>query len=120
MGTVVHPDGAGLLVGADVLFDGNHVLGLRVALFPNAQVERSAVDIGNQMNLALMLGQGGSRRAPGESPGACAFVDWDPIILDERRISDLFIVRRGRPAAAQVRAPGGHEGTSELAEGGGT
>src|ERR1700688_2925049 len=111
MRPVVHPDGSVLLVSADVLLDRNDALRLRILLFPDPQIKRSAIDIGNQVNLALMLGEGRSRRAPGESPGARAFVDGHTVILSERRIADRLIVRRRRPVAAEVAAGRSRERT---------
>ena len=42
----VHPDDAVLLEVADALVDGDNLLGLEVAFLPDAQLQRSAQDVG--------------------------------------------------------------------------
>src|SRR5665213_989485 len=55
MRTPVHPNGAGLLVVIDVLLDRNQFLRYRISLFPNAKIERPAVDVLHAVHFALMF-----------------------------------------------------------------
>src|SRR5581483_7166292 len=51
MGTAVHPDGAGLLVGGDVVFDGDDFLGLRILFVPEAALQGAAINVRRDVHL---------------------------------------------------------------------
>ena len=55
VGTAIHPDGAGLLVGADVHLDGDDLLGVGVLVFPEAEGHGAAVDVGDDVDAALLF-----------------------------------------------------------------
>ena len=55
MRTAVHPDRPVLHVRADVLLVGDDFLRRRVFLFPDSELQRSAVDMRKAVGLALML-----------------------------------------------------------------
>src|ERR1700680_2869716 len=46
MWTSIHVDGAGLLIGADVVLDGDESVRLRISFLPDAQLQRAPVNIG--------------------------------------------------------------------------
>ena len=75
-----------------------------VALFPDPQIERTAIDIPNQMDLALMLGHGDPRGAPGQPDSTRAFVDRNPQEVRDCRIAGTFLMWLRRPCAAQIDA----------------
>ena len=64
MRAAVHPNRTVLFIGADVLPNGDDALRLRVSFFPDAQVQRAAVDVRNHVNFALMFGYGEPGGAP--------------------------------------------------------
>src|SRR5437868_5043578 len=68
MRTPVHPNRAVLFVGAGVLPDRDQVLSFRIALFPDAQLKRAAVNIGRCMHLTLVLLQTQTIGIPAQSP----------------------------------------------------
>ena len=51
----VHPDGACLLVGADVVLDRNHLLCLGILFLPDPQVQGTVIDVGRHVHAALMF-----------------------------------------------------------------
>ncbi len=55
MRAAIHPDGAGLLVGADVHLDGDDLLGVGVLLFPQAEGHGAAIDVGDDVDAALLF-----------------------------------------------------------------
>ena len=74
MRPAVHPDGSLLLVGADVALDRDELLRVRILLFPDPHLQRTAVDVRGDVDLALMLSQRQARGVPavGVQPGAVA------------------------------------------------
>src|SRR6185369_1714473 len=97
MRTPIHPDSAVLFVSADVLANRDHPLRLLVLLFPDPHIERSTVNVGDDVNVALMFGYSQTRRAPGQAPSARSVGDGNSEIIGERRIANVFLVRRGSP-----------------------
>src|ERR1700688_2997711 len=61
MRAAIHPDGAVLFIGTDVLLDGDDMLGLRVFFVPDSQLERATIDVGSNVHLTLMLRHGQAR-----------------------------------------------------------
>ena len=57
MRPVIQPNGPSLFVRADVILDRDRSLRLRIALLPNVQVQRPAINVRSHVHLALMLGQ---------------------------------------------------------------
>src|SRR5580704_5833644 len=100
MWPAVHPDGTILFVRADVQPDILQLLRLTVALFPDSQVQRPAHNVGSDVNLALMLRHGNSRRAPGEAEGARPFGDRNTQEVRDRGVADAFLMRLRCPGAA--------------------
>src|SRR5688572_16048685 len=81
----VHPDRALLFVGADRLMDRDQLVGHWIALLPDPRGERSAMDVVDDVHLALVLHQ---RKAPGpirQAPLPSLFVDRQAEELDQRR-----------------------------------
>ena len=100
MRAAVHPDGAGLLVGADVVLDGDHLLGLRVLLLPDAQVVGAAINVGDAMDAALLLGQRHAGGAPAIGAEAGGVVDGKAQIIAQlgtRAAFGLVLVTQGGP-----------------------
>src|SRR5690349_20433414 len=109
----VHVDGAGLLVGADVVLDGDEPVGFGILLFPDAKLEGSAIDVGSGVDLALMFGKSEAVRVPAQGPLARFGVDRETQKVDQRGSRDtlikVFLVYRA-PFADQTelsrRGPG--------------
>ena len=105
MRTAVHPDRARLFVGADVVLDRDERLGLGIALFPDAQLQRTAIDVRRNVHLALVLVERQARRVPAERPLARRFGDREAEIVDEVRTGDalglIFVIARS-PAAGEI------------------
>src|ERR1043166_1587663 len=78
MRTAVHPDRPRLLVRADVVLDGDEDLRVRIALFPNPQLQRTTIDVRGDMHLTLMLGERQPRWVPAEGPLTRAVVNRQP------------------------------------------
>ncbi len=55
MRAAIHPDSAGLLVGTDVHLDGDDLLSIGVLLFPQAEGHGAAIDVGHDVDAALLL-----------------------------------------------------------------
>jgi len=70
MRAAVHPDRAGLLVGADVVLDGDDALGFGILLLPDSQLQRTVVDVRRDVHAALVFLEREARRVPavGEEP----------------------------------------------------
>src|SRR5262245_36890496 len=64
MRAAIHIDRPRLLERAAVVFDRDQVLRLRVLLFPDAQVERAAIDVRRYVHAALLLGEREAGRVP--------------------------------------------------------
>ncbi len=64
MRTAVHPDGARLLISADVIFDRDHLLRVRILLVPDPQMQRSMINIRRHVHPALMFLQREARSVP--------------------------------------------------------
>src|ERR1019366_5904717 len=64
VGASIHPDGAGLLVGADVHLDGDDLLGVGVLLLPQPEGHGAAVDVGDDMHAALLFLERKARGVP--------------------------------------------------------
>src|ERR1700730_621896 len=104
MRPVVHPNRSRLFVRADVVLDRDHPLRLLVAFFPNMQIQGSTVDVGSHVNLALVLGQGETRRIPTEREHAGAFSNWQSEIIDQLRAGNALwevFVKNGGPVARE-------------------
>src|ERR1700688_2560909 len=54
MRAAIHPDGPVLLIGADVVPEGDQVLRLRISLLPDPKPVGAAVDVAGSVHLALM------------------------------------------------------------------
>ena len=105
MRTPVHPDRARLLVGADVVLDRDELLRVRIALFPDPELQRTSIYVGRDVHLALMLGQRQSRRIPAERPLPRAVGDRQAEIVAELGAGNalgLIFIESGAPAARQV------------------
>ena len=70
MRAAVHVDRPRLIVGADVMLDRDELLRVRVPIFPDAEVQRTAIDVGRDVHAALLFRQRDPRRIPavGELP----------------------------------------------------
>ena len=55
MQTAIHPDGARLLIGADVIFDGDYLLRIGIFFLPNPEMQRAMVDVWGNVNAALVV-----------------------------------------------------------------
>ena len=64
MRAAVHPDCARLFVGADVVLDRDERLGPGIALFPDAQLQRAAIDLRRDVHLTLVLVDASGVRHP--------------------------------------------------------
>src|ERR1700730_13312015 len=64
MRAAVHPERTGLFVVIDVLFNGDEFLRDRVALIPDLQIQRAAIDIGDDVDFALIFGYGEAGSIP--------------------------------------------------------
>ena len=73
--TVIHPNGARLLVVVDVIPDRDKFLRYRIPLLPNPQIQGAAVNIADNVDFALMLGNGKARRIPSQRVRASAVRD---------------------------------------------
>src|SRR5207249_7584622 len=105
MRAAVHPDRARLFVGTDVVLDRNEFLTLRIALFPDAQLQRTAIDVRRDVYLTLMFLEGQARRVPAERPLPGGVVDGKAGIVREvgaRNALREVLVIAGRPAAGQI------------------
>ena len=85
MRAVVHPDGAVLLIGAGVVVDRDQVLRLRIALLPDAELQGAAIDVGDRVDLALVLRERQTVRIPAQGPLASLGVDRNAEIIDQIR-----------------------------------
>src|SRR4029453_10886063 len=81
MRPATHPNRPPLHVGADELLDCNHFLRVRILFLPQAELERTAIDVRNRIRLALMLEQRPSRDVPGVGVHARGLIDWQPQII---------------------------------------
>src|SRR5687768_3957054 len=102
MRAAIHPDGPGLLVCAAVHLDGLQVLRLRMLLFPDAQVERSAEDIRRHVDAALLFRERDARGVPAVGVLARGVVDGQAEIVAELRARNalgLILVIAGLPDA---------------------
>src|SRR4029450_1441491 len=81
MRPAIHPNRPPLHVGADELLDRNHFLRVRILFLPQAELERTAIDVRNRIRLALMLEQRPSRDVPGVGVHARGLIDRQPQII---------------------------------------
>src|SRR5437870_8816964 len=108
----VHPDRARLLVRADVVLDRDERLRFRIPLFPDAQLQRTAIDVRRHVDSALMLFERQPRRIPTEGPLPRRVVDGESEIVDElgagNALGEILVIAR-RPTAGEIglRAGGG-------------
>ena len=81
----IHPDGPFLLVRADGLPDCDELMGDGISFLPQPHGERAAVDVLDDMDLALVLGKRKPAWAIGQTPLACVVIDREPHEFDKRR-----------------------------------
>ena len=81
MRPAIHPDGAPLLIGADVLLNRDQTLRLRILFFPDSQVQRAAINIRNDVNPALVFRYRQARRIPAQGKLPSAFGDWEAEVV---------------------------------------
>ena len=78
---------------------------LRIAFFPDPQLQRSAVDIRNGVDLALVFLQGQSQRVPAEGPLARRVAHGKPEVVDQGGPGDalgLILLVTGAPDTGKV------------------
>src|SRR5579871_4256145 len=112
MRPAVHPDGAGLLIRADVLLDRDDLLRLRVLFIPDPQVQWAAIDIRRDMHLALMLRKCEPRGVPAFRPEASSVSDGEPGVIHELRARSSFgliLHEPGCPISRKVQSAGRRE-----------
>src|SRR5689334_6802320 len=105
MRTAVHPDRPFLLVSIDVLLDGDELLADRIALFPDAQLQRPPVNVSRRVNLALVFRRLEPQRVPTERPLASRVIHRKAQVIDERGAGDalgLILLVTGAPDARKV------------------
>src|SRR6266567_6546414 len=81
----VHPDGACLLVRADVIFDGGHFFRFGVTLLPHSKLHVATINVGRNVYAALVLRQGEAGRAPTLGPQSRRVVDRQSEVVAEFR-----------------------------------
>ena len=91
--------------------DRDDLLGLGVALLPDAQLQRSAQDVGRRVRAALVLGHREPRRVPGFRERAGVVVDRQPQVVAERGAGNalrLVLVEQARssPRSGRICACG--------------
>src|SRR5436190_8453887 len=105
MRPAVHPEDTALLEVRDVHVNRDHLLRLRIALFPDAHVERTAKDVRRRMRPALMLGNRQTRRIPRLGKGARLVGNRKAEIVAERwawHAFELVLVEYGGPVAGEI------------------
>ena len=75
MRTAIHPDGARLFVGADVILDGDYLLGIGVLFFPDPEMQRAMIDVRRNVHAALVFLQREARCVPALGEGPRGIVD---------------------------------------------
>ncbi len=109
MRTAVHPDGPKTLGGLRPNVDGDQLHGVRVPVFPDAEVPDRAHLIRRDVAIALMLLESQTRGVVGEGPETSRFIDSEPSIISNlRACSPLqpILVDRGRPIARKINGRG--------------
>src|SRR6266850_1563112 len=104
--TAVHPDGPPLFVRADVLLDCNQTLRLRILFFPDPQIQRPTINVGNDVNAALMLRNRQPACVPAQGELACAVRDRKTGVVDELRSGTAFrlvFMNDGLPISREVQ-----------------
>ncbi len=93
------------MYSADELLDRNHFLRVRILFLPQSELERTAIDVGNSIRLALVLEQRPSRNVPGVGVHARGLVDWQPQIVSPIgpwNTIDLVLVIAACPFADEI------------------
>src|SRR4051812_38321077 len=105
MGAPIHPDRAGLLVCADVVFDRDYTLGVGIFFLPHPQGHRSTINVRHQMNAALLLGKRDARWIPAIGPQTGSVVDRNTEIIAELRSGpalELVLMLAGHPLTGEI------------------
>ena len=109
MRTSVHPDGAEPLGGLGPNMNGDQLHGMRVPVFPNAEVSHGAHLIGRHVAIALMVLEGQTRWVVGKGPQSSRFVDREPGIIADlgpRSALETILVHCRRPITGKVNRGG--------------
>src|SRR5438309_1244256 len=123
MWTAVHPDGSPLFVRADVLLDCDEALRLRILFFPDPQIQRPTINVGDNMNAALVFGNRQPACVPAQSELACAVRYGKTGIVDELRAGTAFrlvLMNNGLPISREVQTGRRVERAGSLRKGGDT
>ena len=100
----VHPDRPALLVRTDGLVDRDELMRDGISFLPNPHLERAAMDVFHDVNLALMLRQRETSRTVRQSPLPRVIVDRKADEFDQRRPgSALRFILFIWPEAAPIR-----------------
>src|SRR2546426_11182846 len=121
--TAVHPDGPPLFVSADVLLDSNQALRLRILFFPDPQIQRPTINVGDDVNPALVLRNRQPACVPAQRELACAVRDRKTGIVDELRTGTAFglvFVDNCLPIPREVQTGRRIESAGSLRKGGDT
>src|SRR5262249_18124111 len=85
MRSAVHPNRPRLFVGADVVLDCDDLLGFGVLFLPDAELQRTVVDVGSDVHAALMLLQRQARGVPALGKQACRIIDRESGVIPQVR-----------------------------------
>ena len=108
MRAAVHPDDAVLFVSADGFVDGNQLMSDRISLLPDPHCKRPAVDVLDDVNLALVLRKRQTARSERESPLPRIVIDGQAQKFHKSRAGPAFrfvlcIGPRRCPKAGQIQ-----------------
>ncbi len=121
MRAAIHPDGARLLVGADVILDRNHLLGKRILFFPDPEMQRTMIDVWRDVYAALVFLQREARCVPGLCESARGVVNWKPSEIAQigprNALVIIFVMQRAPLARQLVLPPQRGESRSEQQRG---
>src|SRR6185503_9428013 len=85
MRAAIHPDNAMLFVSADRFVNGYKLMRHRVPLLPDPHGKRAAVNVSDNMNLALMLQQRKAAGSKRQAPLSRLIIDRKALEFDKRR-----------------------------------